>query len=139
PLVQQRGEAAALVLVDEYGIRGSNSLPESRIELLERTIPGHRYQPVSLAQHGTAIPIGIVEPLQCSLAARAQRVLVQRMRRIALQLDRPAVPHLGDDSAARRTLAAGGRVVVGDSRYGIVRAVQVGYELLYPIGAAPHG
>src|SRR5690606_9385673 len=73
------------------------------------------------------------------LAARAQRALVQRMRRIALQLDRPAVPHLGDDSAARRTLAAGGGVVVGDSRYGIVRAVQVGYELLYPIGAAPHG
>ena len=127
---RKRGKAAGLVLVEEHGV----ALPRAtrRSFWPRRVMPSSHvigFQLPLVAHHRRAEAIGIVEPLQRRLAARAERAAVQRVLRISLELDRAAVARLGDDAARGRALAAGRRVVGRDAGNRLVGRYEIRNEL----------
>ena len=90
---------------------------------------------VRTARHRIGDPIGVVQALERRLPARAQAALVDGRLGVALELDHPALAHLGVHPAPGRALTTGGRVVGGDARDLILRRHEVGDELLGGLGA----
>src|SRR4029434_3844675 len=107
PFVEERAEAAVLELRDDgerlaLALRGAQLLAEH----LERVVPGHGLQRVTLAALGAGEPVGMVEALHRGLPARAQRALAHRMLGAALELHHAALAIAREHAAARRALAA---------------------------------
>src|SRR5258706_600527 len=81
----------------------------------ERLVPGDRLPGVAVPQHRALHTIGIVEALQRRLATLAQATSIHGVGRVAFDLDGAALARLDQNAAARRTLAAGARVPVGNT------------------------
>ena len=112
---------------------------ELRGERLHCLGPGDGDELVTVALHGAAEAIGIVETLQARLPARAERTLIDRMLRIALGLDRASIADFDDQAAAGGALTAGGGVIVGDARGRLVGRDEIRDELLDVTGRAADG
>ena len=110
-------------------------------QLLGEHLPG--VQPVDWLQHAlsgrgirlppaerTAEAVGVVQALQRRLAADAQAAAVQRMLRVAFDLDRATLARAHQHPAAGGAFAAHRRVPGGHARYDVFRWNHVGYELL---------
>src|SRR5262249_30695250 len=113
PLVHELTEAARLETADEGDLAPLLALDEA-LELgdqrLLRLVPLRRLA----RDHGAAIAIGMIEPLQRRLASDAQGACVHGMVGIALELDDAAVTILGEHAAAAGTLAAHGGEIGSD-------------------------
>jgi len=139
PRIEERGEAARLVLVHEDRVgRGASRATELLAQEADRGVPLDRLPGTVLLDHRAAEAIGVVEPLHRRLAARAQRPAIERMFGIALELRRATVARLGDDAAAGRALAARCGVVGGDAGHRLVGADEVRNQLAHLLGAAAH-
>ncbi len=140
PAVEERREAPALVAVDEErvaGLAARHELSEPLLEELQRFLPRRAHERAVAAHHRTGEPVGVVQALERRLAACAERAAVQGMRRIALELDRPSIAHLGDDAAGRSAFAARRRVVLRHARHDAVGLHEIWNEPLDIAGAAP--
>ncbi len=110
PLIEESAEAARLVARSMKRRRrasGHAAQRRSAEQRRERGVPGGRRQLAALPHHRPAEAIGIVQPLQRGLAARAERAAVHRVLGIPLELDRAAVARFGDDAASGGAFAAG--------------------------------
>src|SRR6185437_6097398 len=132
PRIEKARKAAALVLVDEH--RTARCAAAARLADLLReprdgVIPRDRLPRAILLHQRRPETIRIVQSLERRLSAGAQRAAIQRMVRIALELDRAAVARFGDDAAGSRTLAARRGVVRGDAGNRLVGRHQIWNEL----------
>src|SRR5512132_2987570 len=139
PRIEKTGETSRLMLIDEDGVSRTTAgtrLAKLLREDLQRFIPAHELQLPILPRHWAAIAIRIIEALQCRLSAGAQCTAIHWVIRISLQLDRPSITSLGDDSAPDRAFAAGRRVIGRDAGHRLVRRYQIRNELLDLFGSA---
>jgi len=88
-------------------------------------------QPIAF-QAPFCLSVGVVEPLERSLSARAQPALAHRVLRIPLDLDGAAFTRLDQQAATDRALAAGAGVPVGHPRHDVVGGDQVGDQAVGP-------
>ncbi len=106
-------------------------------ELGDGVVPRNvRHAAVGQALLGAAHTVRVVERLQPRLAPRAELAGVDRMRRIALELDGPRLARLDVQSAAGGALGAGAGVVGGDAGHLVLGLHQVRNQLLHPVRGA---
>src|SRR2546421_324776 len=135
PGVDQLAERPAFEPCDEGDALAAGVL-HLGLQASQRIVPAELLPgAVRTARHRIGDPIGVVQALECRLPARAQAALVDGRLGVALELDHPALAHLGGHPAPRRALPTGGRVVGGDARDLILRRHEVGDELLGGLGA----
>ena len=103
---EQRAERAALETAhEEHPLGRRLRALDRRTELLEGSLPGNGLAPATVGDPLRALgPCGVVEPLQCRLAAATERPTVEGMLEIALELHDPALARAGRQPAASRTL-----------------------------------
>ena len=105
-------------------------VPDPLAGALEGFVPGELAPRAVLPGHRSGDAVGIVEPLEPSLPARAQPAAVDGVRGIALDLDGATLARLDQDTAAGGALAARARVPVRDAGKDVLGRDQVRDELL---------
>jgi hypothetical protein len=131
PLVEKERKASGLVAIEKYCISPASaraSLVNTLAEELHCFLPGDVDEPSITTNTRAVVAVGIVQPLEGSLPASAQRAAVQRVLRISLELDRATVAGFGDDAACGRALATGRREIRRDAGDGLVGTDQIGNE-----------
>ncbi len=109
-------------------------------ESLERAVPIDGFErPARVPHHRMGDAIGVVEPLERRLAARAQPPPIDRGVGIAFELDGPPLAHAHAHPATRRTFPAGGGVVGGRARNLILGLDQIGNQAFGGLGADAAG
>ena len=134
PGVDELAERPALEPGDERDPLAARLL-HFRLQPADRVLPGE-FLPLTVrtAGHGIGDSVGIVEPLERGLAARAEPPLIDRRIRVALELDDAAFAHLGVQPAPGRAFAAGGGIVRGDAGDLVLGRHRVRHEVLGRLG-----
>src|SRR5258708_35965743 len=83
--------------------------------------------------------MGVGEAVERGLSARAQSAGIQRMRRVAFELDDTTIARLGDHAAGSGAFAAGGCVVARDPGNRFVRRREVANEVAGLLPATDSG
>ena len=100
-------------------------------EPLDRAVPIDVFEGAAgVTHHRMRDAIGIVQPLQRGLSARAQPAAIDGGVGIALELDRAALAHAHADTAARRAFPARRGVVRGGPRNLVFGLNQIGDQPL---------
>ena len=130
PGVHQLPERAALEPSDECDAFAARLL-HLRLQATDRVVPGELL-PLSVRspRHRIGHAVGIVEPLQRGLAARAEPALVDRRLGVPLELDHATFAYLGVQPASGRALATRGGIVGRDPGHLVLGRHDVRDEVL---------
>jgi hypothetical protein len=84
-------------------------------------------------------PVGMIEPLQRCLAPHAKRAAIDRVQRVAFQLDHPPLTIARQHAAAGRALPAGGRIPGGLAGDHILVGPDHGKQVIFGLRGATGG